>query len=80
MTTEQPPEQDVMTPEQQERQAKINKALSGKTIASVSVPGINTWTLHFTDGSPVKLWAEVAISTPCGSIPGIFLDEEMGGL
>lgn len=52
----------------------INSDLAGKTIKSVDASCTNVLTLSFTDGTELKLWAEVAVHTRAGVIPGIFVD------
>lgn len=60
-----------------ERGAKINSLFKGKTIRDVEVGGVNAWMFHFTDGSKMEILSEIAINTPFGSIPGIFLNGEL---
>ncbi len=47
----------------------------GKTVKSVENSSVNVLRLTFTDGTSVELWAEDAVYTPMGSIPGIFVDD-----
>jgi len=47
----------------------------GKTVKSVENESVNVITLTFTDGTSLELWAEQAVYTPMGSIPGIFVDD-----
>lgn len=47
----------------------------GKTIESIENSSINVLRLKFTDGTSVELWAEDAVYTPAGNIPGIFVDD-----
>lgn len=51
------------------------KDLIGKTVRSFNNDSVNVVKLEFTDGSKLELWAEDAVSTPAGSIPGIFVDD-----
>lgn len=55
---------------------KIKKNdLVGKTIKSINNRSVNVLKLTFTDGTKLELWAETAINTPFGSVPGIFAEE-----
>lgn len=47
----------------------------GKTIKTVENDSVNVLRLTFTDGTSVELWAEDAVYTPMGNIPGIFVDD-----
>lgn len=47
----------------------------GKTIESIENDSVNVLRLKFTDGTSVELWAEDAVYTPMGNIPGIFVDD-----
>lgn len=47
----------------------------GKTIVSINANACNVLRLDFSDGSEVELWAEDAVHTVAGSIPGIFVDD-----
>mgnify|MGYP001575326429 CR=1 FL=1 len=47
----------------------------GKTVKAVENSSVNVLRLIFTDGTSVELWAEAAVHTSFGSIPGIFVDE-----
>lgn len=47
----------------------------GKTIKSIENDSVNVLRLTFTDGTSVELWAEDAVYTPMGNIPGIFVDD-----
>jgi hypothetical protein len=49
--------------------------LVGKTIKSIDNGSVNVLKLEFTDGSKLELWAEQAISTQFGDIPGIFAED-----
>jgi hypothetical protein len=60
------------------RSKNVNESFYNKTIVSVDCSSANTWKFDFSDGTSVSIWAEDAILTPCGYIPGIFLDCEMG--
>jgi hypothetical protein len=54
---------------------KIKKSdLVGKTIKSINNKSVNVVKLTFTDGSKLEMWAEQALSTSAGFIPGIFVD------
>lgn len=46
----------------------------GKTIQAISNESVNVLRLTFTDGTTLELWAEDAVYTPMGNIPGIFVD------
>lgn len=52
--------------------------LVGKTIKNIDITSINHLILHFTDGTFSSLWAEDAISTQYGNIPGIFISDDIG--
>lgn len=55
---------------------KIQAAdIVGKTIKSIDNGSCNVLRLKFTDGTSLELWAENAVNTPFGSIPGIFVEE-----
>lgn len=49
----------------------------GKTIAPGGVDSscVNVVKLTFTDGTKLDLWAENAVYTTVGYIPGIFVDD-----
>lgn len=49
--------------------------LVGKTIKSIDTSAVNVLKLEFTDGSKLELWAEDAVHTRFGNIPGIFAEE-----
>lgn len=49
--------------------------LVGKTIQSIDNTSVNVLKLTFTDGSKLELWAEQAVSTQFGDIPGIFAED-----
>jgi hypothetical protein len=49
--------------------------LNGKTIQSFDNAAVNVVRLKFTDGSELELWAEEAVSTQFGTIPGIFVED-----
>lgn len=49
--------------------------LVGKTIKSIDTSAVNVLKLEFTDGSKLELWAEDAVHTQFGNIPGIFAEE-----
>lgn len=51
--------------------------LVGKTIQSIQNDSVNVVRLTFTDGSTVELWAEQAIRTLFGDIPGIFVEDSV---
>ncbi len=52
-----------------------NADLVGKTIKSIDNSSVNVLKLLFTDGTYVELWAEDAVATSAGSIPGIFIED-----
>ena len=55
---------------------KLDSAdLEGKTIKTADVKGINHTLLTFTDGTTLALWAEQAVHTQFGDIPGILVDD-----
>jgi len=49
--------------------------LVGKTIQSIDNSSVNVLKLTFTDGTKLELWAEDAVHTQFGNIPGIFAEE-----
>ena len=49
--------------------------LVGKTIESIDNKSVNVLKLTFTDGSKLELWAEDAVHTQFGNIPGIFAED-----
>lgn len=49
--------------------------LAGKTIQAVDTSAVNVTKITFTDGSALEIWAETAVQTPYGSIPGFFVEE-----
>ena len=49
--------------------------LVGKTIRGITNQGVNCVEIRFTDDTSITLWAEQAISTSVGDIPGIFVDD-----
>jgi hypothetical protein len=49
--------------------------LVGKTVQSISNQSVNVLKLNFTDGTSLELWAEQAVYTQAGSIPGIFVED-----
>jgi hypothetical protein len=53
----------------------IDKDLVGKTIKAIENESINVLCLKFTDGTEIKLWAEQAVATKSGMIPGIFVSD-----
>ncbi len=48
--------------------------LVGKTIQSINNDCVNVLKLTFTDGTELELWAETAVRTFAGEIPGIYVD------
>ena len=44
-----------LSPTDPARRKEINGLFVGKTVASVEILGVNSWTFHFTDGSQVTL-------------------------
>lgn len=63
--------------EKKARNELINNAFAGKTIQSINTDACNVWYIKFTDGTEEQLWAEQAVSTCYGSIPGIFMQQEL---
>jgi hypothetical protein len=53
--------------------------LVGKTIQSIDNDSFNYLRLNFSDGTSLELWAEQAVHTSAGSIPGIFVEEDSNG-
>jgi hypothetical protein len=51
------------------------KDLVGKTIKSIDASSVNVLKLTFTDGTKLELWAEQAVHTNFGDIPGIFAED-----
>ena len=51
------------------------KDLVGKTIKSIDASSVNVLKLTFTDDTKLELWAEQAVHTTCGDIPGIFAED-----
>lgn len=49
--------------------------LVGKTIQSAVTTSVNVVKLTFTDGTRAELWAEDAVYTPFGNIPGILIED-----
>ena len=49
--------------------------LVGKTIKSIDNQAVNVLRLNFDDGTSLELWAETAVYTPVGDIPGIFAED-----
>ena len=52
-----------------------DKDMVGKTIQSMENTAVNVVKLTFTDGTKLELWAEQAVYTAGGSIPGIFAED-----
>jgi hypothetical protein len=52
-----------------------DKDMVGKTVKSIDNSSVNVLKLTFTDGTSLELWAEDAIQTRFGNIPGIFVEE-----
>lgn len=54
-----------------------SKDFEGKTIlkGGVDCSTVNMVRLQFTDGTTLDLWAEDALYTEAGNIPGIFVDD-----
>lgn len=52
--------------------------LDGKTIASTDTSAVNVVKITFADGTFLDIWAEQAIHTTAGSIPGFFVEDENG--
>lgn len=59
------------------RQERVSKAFVGKTIKSIDRDCCNLWIFRFTDDTEQKVWAELAVHTAFGGIPGLFLPEEL---
>lgn len=55
------------------------KDLVGKTIVAFDHSSVNLLKLMFSDGTTLELWAEQAVTTSAGSIPGIFVDSTKTG-
>lgn len=54
----------------------IEEKIKGKTVKFLDCEtSVNSWFLHFTDGTAVEIFAEQAIRTPFGNIPGLFIQE-----
>jgi len=49
--------------------------LVGKSIKAIDNSSVNTLVLIFTDDSTLEIWAEEAVITSAGSIPGIFVND-----
>jgi hypothetical protein len=49
--------------------------LVGKTIKNIDAGAVNVLNITFTDDTTIELWAEQAVYTSYGSIPGIFVEE-----
>ena len=49
--------------------------LVGKTIKAIDRSAVNVLKFTFTDETSLELWAEDAISTQYGTIPGLFVGE-----
>jgi hypothetical protein len=49
--------------------------LVGKTVKSIDNSSVNVLRLIFTDDSKLELWADDAVATQYGNVPGIFVDE-----
>ena len=52
--------------------------LVGKTVKSIDAVPANVLTLFFTDGTSLELWAEDAVYTEYGNIPGILVEDGNG--
>ena len=48
----------------------------GKTVVGVENNAVNVVKLYFSDQTTLELWAEDAVRTPYGGIPGIFVEDE----
>jgi len=53
-----------------------DKDLVGKTIKAIDNSSVNVVRLTFTDDTSLELWAEDAVHTQFGNIPGIFVEEK----
>lgn len=51
--------------------------LVGKTIKAIDSHAVNVVRLYFTDDTVLDLYAEEAINTIAGPIPGIFTDDSL---
>lgn len=51
--------------------------LIGKTIKNIDATSANVLKLIFSDDSTLELWAEDAVSTQYGNIPGIFVEDHV---
>jgi hypothetical protein len=49
----------------------------GKTVKSIDNKSVNVLKLTFADGTELELWAEMAVHISAGSIPGIFVDDNI---
>jgi hypothetical protein len=63
--------------EKKARRAALQQAFAGKTIQRIEAGSVNVWVFHFTDGTQQEIVAEQAVATPYGSIPGIFMEQEI---
>lgn len=56
---------------------KLNQQdLVGKSIKSFDNTSVNVVKLTFTDETTLELWADEAVSTLAGMVPGIFVEDE----
>lgn len=51
------------------------KDLLGKTVTAVYVSAANVVHLTFSDNTTLEVWAEDAVQTQYGNIPGIFVED-----
>ncbi len=49
--------------------------LTGKSIKEIDCNSINYLKLTFSDNTILELYAENAVYTPCGNIPGILVED-----
>lgn len=49
--------------------------LVGKTIKSIDTSSVNVLKITFSDDQVIELWAEHAVETNMGWIPGIFIED-----
>lgn len=59
--------------------ALVASDLEGKTITSVDTTAVNVIKIMFTDGTSLDIWAEDAVYTPFGNIPGFSVEDQNYG-
>lgn len=57
------------------RKLKEDDLLGKPGVNRVECDAINSLRIFFTDNSFIELWAEDAVHTPAGYIPGIFIED-----